>query len=177
MFCCHKLLTLQALNRCKTTIRKSVIDDYSSFSCELMCIRNHKVASRINLAPCGRKYLLWKLWINVSLLSLKCVFIFVEKKVVNRKVLKREISLIQIKMSAWRQCLSLGFLFFLFLLQQESVLSSKLRHRWNSVVLTNREFCKHFLQFWKYTSGRLEMFSHDLHLHFEFIMKPEALWI
>lgn len=58
------------------------------------------------------------------------------------------------------------------------VQNSKFRHRLKSPALENRGFCKHvFLKYYfrKHTHRRPEILSHNLPLHFEFLMKPEAL--
>lgn len=58
------------------------------------------------------------------------------------------------------------------------VQNSKFRHRLKSPALENRGFCKQvFLKYFfrKHIRGRPEMLSHNLPLHFEFLIKPEAL--
>lgn len=135
----------------KTTMHKSVISLLLSFTIVNPCPEKNdatwssgiiRLPPRINLVPCDRKYLLWKLLINVSVLSLRRVFIFILKRALNRKVLEGwEISLIQIQMSAWRQCISLKF----FVLLQQSQSWAANSDIDESLALANREFCKHFL--------------------------------
>lgn len=124
----------------------------------------------INLVLCSRKYFLWEMWLEVSFLSLKCVFIFILKSVVEGE---------KFAGLKWppEDC---ALLKFFCRVTAGLVQNSKLRNWWKPSALANREFSKYVLlkyYFRKHIHRISEMLSQNLPLHFEFTMKPEPLQV
>lgn len=127
----------------KKTIHKSVIK-LSSFtilnlSSEKYHIRNHMVAFPCVSPKKHRKCFLLKMWMNVSFLPLKCVFILILKRVVRGA--RRVRNLLD-----WNDHLKTVHHWNLFCpFTADLVQNRKLRHRWKSSALANREFYEHII--------------------------------